>query len=72
MLSNANSRKTAIANLLRLEMAYRGSTLYLGFNQEWCAHPSFSGGRLDSNLPVSARLLGVEPGARCDSRQPQC
>ena len=31
-------------------MACRGSALYLGFNQGWCAQPGSSGGRLNFNL----------------------
>ena len=31
-------------------MAYKGSALYLGFDQGWCAHLGSSRGRLNSNL----------------------
>ena len=48
-------------------MACRGSALYLGFDQGRCAHLGSSGGRLNSNLPGSAWLLGVEPGTRFNS-----
>ena len=34
--------------------------------------PGSSGGKLNSNLPGSAWLLGVEPGAGVDPRQLQC
>ena len=61
-----------IGNHLRLEMACRGSALYLGLNQGRCAHPGSSGGRLNSNLPGSAWLLGDEPGAGFESRQLRC
>ena len=55
-----------------LEMACRVSALYLGFNQGQCSHLGSSRGRLNSNLPGSAWMLGVKPGARFDFRQPQC
>ena len=56
----------------RFEMACRGSALYLGFDQKQCAHPGSSRGRLNSNLPGSAWLLGVKPDAGFDSRQLRC
>ena len=45
--------------------------LYLGFDQGQCAHLGSSGGRLNSNLPGSAWLLGVlsqAPGSIPGSR----
>ena len=50
-------------------MACRGSALNLGFDWGRCAHPGSSGGRLNSNLPGSVWLLGVEPGAGLDARR---
>ena len=52
-------------------MACRGFALYLGFYQEQCAHPDSSWGRLNSNLLRSTWLLGVKPGTKFDSQQPQ-
>ena len=61
-----------IGNHLKARNGQQRSTLYLGFNQGQCAHLGSSGGRLNSNLPGSAWLLGVEPGAGFDSRQLRC
>ena len=58
--------------LMGSHLVYKGSALYLGFNQGQCTHPCSSGGRLNSNLPGFAWLLGVEPGAGFDSQKLQC
>ena len=50
-------------------MACRGFAINLGFGQGQCAHLGSFSGRLNSNLPGSTWLLGVEPGAGFDSWQ---
>ena len=43
-----------------------------GFDQGRCAHLGSFRGRLNSNLPGSAWLLGDEPGGGFESRQLRC
>ena len=61
-----------IGNQLRAQDGLqRGSSLYLGLNQEWYARLGSSEVRLNSNLLRSTWLPGVKPGTKFDSQQPQ-
>ena len=57
-----------IGNHLKARNGMQSVCTIFGVQSGVVRTPGFLGGRLNSNLPGSAWLLGVEPGARFDTR----
>ena len=61
-----------IANHLKAQNGLQRVSTLSGVQPGAGAHPGSSGGRLNSNLPGSAWLLDVKPGAVFDSQLLRC